>query len=169
MRGIALWLLGASVAFLATAVAFLLLANLGSHSTTGDPIPRAEPSDSESQRSTLVLNLPEDRLEELEREPGQKLTLDVENGGDEELPSVDLALDVFSENTAQPHTRYYQETVEKLAPGDVAAVDFEIDLSPPAESEVGPSSELQENRKILELRATAPDGTSAVKTAVLAL
>jgi hypothetical protein len=28
VRGIALWLLGASVAFLATAVAFLLLANL---------------------------------------------------------------------------------------------------------------------------------------------
>ena len=170
MRSIALWLLGASVAFLATAVAFLLLANLGSNSTTGDPIPRAEPSDSESQRPTLVLNLPEDRLEGLEREPGQKLTLDVENGGDEELPSVDLALDVFSENTAQPHTRYYQETVEKLAPGDVAAVDFEIDLSPsPDESKVGPSSELQENREILELRATAPDGTSAVKTAVLAL
>lgn len=170
MKGVALWLAGTLVAFLAMANAFLLLANLGSGPVTSDPIPRAEPSDPQSPKPTLALELPEDRLEGLEWGPGQKLTLDVENGGDEELPSVDLALDVLSENTALPRARHYQATIEELAPGDVATVEFEIDLSPsiPAKSrEVGPDAEPQENRKILEARATTPGGDSAVKTAVL--
>lgn len=166
MRGAALWLLGASAAFLVTASAFLLLANLGSAPETGDPIPQAEPP--ESPKPTLVLNLPEYRLEGLQGGPDQLLILDVQNGGDEELPSVDIALDVVSENTAWPHTRSYRETVGTLAPGETATVEFEIDLSPPIPVETRPGAGLQA-RQILEVRATTPNGASAVKTAVLAL
>ena len=167
MRGVALWILGASVAFLMTAGAFLLLASLVAGSPSSDLIPRSEPSASKPQRSALVLRLPEDRLEGLKRGPGQRLAVDVENGGDEELPSVNLALMAASENTARPRARYYWATSEKLAPGEVATVEFEIDLSPatPDEgSEAGP----QEDREMLEIRATTPEGASAVKTAVLA-
>ncbi len=172
MRSVALWLLSASVAFLVTASAFLLLANLGSDPTPGDPIPQAEPSDPDSSRTALVLKLPEDQLTGLKRGPGQRLVLDVENGGDEELPSVDLTLDVASENTARPQARYYQKTVEELAPGEAATVEFEIDLSPPTPAESGkavPGTDPREDREILEVRATTPNGASAVKTAVLAL
>ena len=170
MRGVALWILGASVAFLATAGAFLLLASLGGVPITSAPIPRAEPSTPESPGPALVLKLPEDRLEELKIGPDQKLAVDVENGDDEELPIVNLALVVASENTTRPGTRYYWATTENLAPQEVATVEFEIDLSPPTSdeySEVGPSSGLQEDREMLEVRATTPGGASAIKTAVL--
>ncbi len=146
--------MGAAVAFLATAGAFLLFASLDL--ATSDPIPRAEPA--RDPGSVLALELPENRLEGLEREPGQKLALDVENRGDEELASVDLALGVASEDTARPDTRYYQRTVEGLAQGETITVEFEIDLSSPSASDRG----------ILEFRATTPDGDSAVKTVVLA-
>ena len=171
MRSIALWVLGASLTFLITAGAFLLLANLGSESATGDPIPRADPSTPEAPpKPTLMLNLPEEQLEGLQNRPDQKLALDVENGSDEKLTNVDLSLVVISENTAHPHTRYYQDT-ENLAPGDTATVEFEIDLSPPGSTENREDSlrtEPQENRKILEVKVTTPDSDSAIKTAVLA-
>ena len=98
MRGVVLWTLLTSVAFLMTAAAFLLLARLGGdpHSS---PIPRADPSEVR-ENPTLSLKIPEDRLEELAREPGQRLTLELENGGEEELVDVNLALDVVSESTA---------------------------------------------------------------------
>jgi hypothetical protein len=172
VRSVALWLLSALVAFLVTAGAFLLLANLGSAPAPGDPIPQADPSQAQGSGPTLLLDLPEYRLDGLEKRPGQRLTLDVENGGDEELPSVDLTLDVASENTARPQARYYQKTVEELAPGEAATVEFEIDLSPPTPAESGkavPGTDPREDREILEVRATAPNGASAVKTAVLAL
>jgi hypothetical protein len=172
VKGAALWVLGASVAFLATAGAFLLLANLGSEPATGIPIPLAEPSDPESPKPVLVLNLPKERLEGLQRGPGQRLALDVENGGGDELSNVDLALAVASENTSRPRARYYWATLEKLAPKETATVEFEIDLSPPspAESRTGSlsSEPPQEHREILEVRARTPNGDSAVKTAVLA-
>ena len=169
MRGVALWILGASVAFLATAGAFLLLASLGGVPVTSAPIPRAEPSTPESPGPALVLKLPEDRLEELKIGPDQKLAVDVENGDDEELPIVNLALVVASENSTRPGTRYYWATTENLSPQEVATVEFEIDLSPPTsdeDSEVGPGSR-QEDREMLEVRATTPGGASAIKTAVL--
>ena len=169
MRGVALWILGASVAFLATAGAFLLLASLGGVPVTSAPIPQAEPSTPESPGPALVLKLPEDRLEELKIGPDQKLAVDVENGDDEELPIVNLALVVASENTTRPGTRYYWATTENLSPQEVATVEFEIDLSPPTsdeDSEVGPGSR-QEDREMLEVRATTPGGASAIKTAVL--
>lgn len=168
MRGVALWALGTSVAFLVTAGAFLLLANLGGNATASDPIPRAKPSGAPDPGPALVLDLPEDLLEGLERSPGQRLRLDVENKGDEELPSVDFALDIVSENTARPRARSYEQTIERLAPGEATSLEFEIDLSPPTNTrETNPAADPQE-RDILEIRATTPEGVSAVKTAVLA-
>ncbi len=117
-----------------------------------------------------MLDLPEDRLEELEKRPGQRLALDVENGGDQEILSVDLTLDVTSGNTARPRKRSYRETVGRLAPGELTTVEFEIDLSPqtPAEGrEANPAGANPQPREVLEARATTPEGASAVKTAVL--
>lgn len=170
MRGVALWALGAVAAFLATAGAFLLLANLGGGAAASDPIPRAEPSEAQDPGPTLVLELFEDQLEKLARESGQKLTVGVDNVGDEEFSSVDLTLDVTSENTVQPHTRSYQKTIEQMAPNESTTAEFEIDLSSPilpegGEGSTGPDSQ---TREILEARATTPEGASAIKTAVLA-
>jgi hypothetical protein len=168
VRGVILWTLGALLAFLATAGAFLLLANSGGGAVASDPIPQAKPSGSSDPVPTLVLGLPEGQLETLQRSPGQKLALEVENGGDEEIPSVDLSLDVVSENTAQPHKRSYEQAVERLAPGDTTSVEFEIDLSPPAEELKSNPGSASQNREILEARASTPEGASAVKTAILA-
>ena len=166
MRGVALWALLTSVAFLMTAAAFLLLASLGDDPESA-PIPRADPSETQ-ERPILSLKIPEDRLEELEREPGQRLSLDLENGSEEELVDINLALDIVSENTARPHARSYRETLELLAPGETASVEFEIDLSPPIPAETHASDPgAEKDREILEIRATAPEGVSAVKTAVL--
>ncbi len=167
MKGGVLWVLGTSAAFLATAGAFLLLANLGSGAATSDPIPRAEPWGTKDPNPILRLQLPQDRLEALERGPSQRLALYVENGGEEELNNVVLTLDVASENTAHPRTRQYQETLAKLAPHETAAVEFEIDLSPPIPPE-NRKVDLQ-SREILEVEATTSEGASAVKTAVLGL
>ena len=170
MKSVALWSLGAIVAFLATAGAFLLLANLLGNPATSDPIPRADPSRTQGSEPTLLLDLPEDRLERLEKKPGQRLALDVENGGDEELPRVDLTLDATSGNTARPRKRSYWERVGTLASGESTTVEFEIDLSPqvPAEGrEANPAGTDPQPREVLEARATTPEGASAVKTAVL--
>jgi len=123
------------VAFLLTASAFLRLANFVSDPATSDSITRAEPSEAQNTTPALVLELPQNRLEELKRGPGQKLALDVENGSAEELSDVTLALDVVSDDTANPRARYraryYQEVIEKLVPAETATVEFDIDLSPP--------------------------------------
>ncbi len=168
MRGVALWALLTSVAFLMTAAAFLLLASLGGDPDNA-PIPRADVSETR-ENPTLSLKIPEDQLEELAKEPSQRLTLDLENGSEEELVDVNLALDVVSENTAQPRVRSYRETLEQLAPGETASVELEIDLSSPIPSgtrESNPGVEPQ-YREILEARASASGGASDVKTAVLA-
>jgi hypothetical protein len=168
VRGVALWTLLTSVAFLVTAAAFLVLASLGGDSESA-PIPRAEPSETR-EKPTLSLKIPEDQLERLEREAGQRLTLDLENGGEEDLTDVTLSLDVVSENTARPHARSYRETLEQLAPGETASVEFEIDLSPPGPAgtrRFKPDAEPQ-YREILEARASASGDASDVKTAVLA-
>jgi hypothetical protein len=168
VRGVALWTLLTSLAFLVTAAAFLLLASLGGDSESA-PIPRADPSETR-ERPTLSLKIPEDQLERLERETGQRLTLDLENGGEEDLADVTLSLDVVSENTARPHARSYRETLEQLAPGETASVEFEINLSPPAPAgarEFTSGAESQ-YREIIEARASASGDASDVKTAVLA-
>jgi hypothetical protein len=170
LKGVVLWSLGATAAFLATAGAFLLLANLLGNPVASDPIPRAKPSQVQGSGSTILLDLPEDRLERLQKRPGQRLALNVENGDDEELPSVDLTLDATSGNTARPRKRSYRETVGPLAPGESIAVEFEIDLSPPIPAEgreANPAGADPQLREVLEARATPPEGASAVKTAVL--
>jgi hypothetical protein len=170
VRGIALWALGVVVAFLATAGAFLLLANLSGGAAASDPIPRAKPSESKDPEPTLALELSEDQLEELERRPGQRLALGVENVGDEKLSGVEITLDVTSENTVRPRTRTYQETIGQIAPNESRTIEFEIDLSPPLLPEgsgEGPDPDSQA-REILEIKATTPEDVSAVKTAVLA-
>jgi hypothetical protein len=168
VRGVALWTLLTSLAFLVTAAAFLLLASLGGDSESA-PIPRADPSETR-ERPILSLRIPEDQLERLEREAGQRLTLDLENRGEEDLADVTLSLDVVSENTARPHARSYRETLEQLAPGETASVEFEIDLSPPDPAGARgftPGAEPQ-YREIIEARASASGDASDVKTAVLA-
>lgn len=173
MRDVILWALGGLLAFLTTAGAFLLLANFGDGATESDPIPRAKPStapDLEPASVSLLLTLSEDQLEGLQRRPGQRLALNVENGSDEELPSVELALDVVSENTARPNKRSYQQTLGPLASGEATEAEFEIDLSLPmpagTREKASPGSAGQ-TREILEIRATTPEGASAVKTAVV--
>jgi len=170
VKGVALWSLGAIVAFLATAGAFLLLANLLGNPAASGLIPRADPSRTQSSEPALVLDLPKDRLERLEKRPGQRLALDVENRGNEEFPQVDITLDATSSNTARPRKRSYRETVGTLAPGESRTVEFEIDLSPqiPAGGrEASPAGADPQPREVLETRATTPEGISAVKTAVL--
>lgn len=174
MRDVILWALGGLLAFLATAGAFLLLANFGDGATESNPIPRAKPSttpDLEPPPVPLVLTLSEDQLEGLKRGAGQRLALNVENGSGEELRSVELELDVASENTARPNTRSYQQTLGPLAPGEAIEAGFEIDLSLPMQAgtseRANPGSEGQ-TREVLEIRATTPEGASAVKTAILA-
>ncbi|HZC19848.1 MAG TPA: hypothetical protein VE225_09065, partial [Rubrobacteraceae bacterium] len=156
MKGIALWALGTALAFLSASGAFLLLADLNSNPAESDPIPRAEASEDQDPLPTIVLELSEDRLEGLERQPGQRLALGVENGSDEELSNLDVALDVSSENTARPDTRSYRQTIAQLEGGESTTVEFEIDLSPPSQTNSA-GSEAQP-REILETRATTPDG-----------
>ena len=164
-RGVLLWLLATSVAFLATAGAFLFLANLGAGPERSGPIPRAP----EAAGPALALRFAEDRLGEVERGPDQALTLYVENRDDRELPEVRLTLDVASEAALEASARRYEETVTNLAPRERRAVTLEVDLSPPPAGSGEPQGEgSEEARQILEARATTPRGVSAVKTAVLA-
>jgi hypothetical protein len=69
-----------------------------------------------------------------------------------------------------PHKRSYRESIGALAPGESTTVEFEIDLSPqmPAEGrESTPAGADPQAREVLEAKATTPEGTLAVKTAVL--
>ena len=159
-RGVLLWLLATSAAFLATAGAFLLLANLGAGpERSSNPIPRAP----EAAGPALALRFAEDWLGELQRRPDQSLTLYVENRGDRKLPEVALTLDVASEAAPESDPRRYRARVEGLTPGERRAVGMQVDLSPRAKT---PGA--HDQREILEARATTPGGVSAVETAVLA-
>ena len=165
MRGILLWISGAALAFFVTAAAFLLLANLASapsdKSLTPDP-------PSGGSRPTLELSLDEGRLASLRPLPGQSLDLVVKNEGSKQLAHVNVTLGVSSENTSLPDSRYYRRTVEKLSPGEAATVYFEFDLSALDQHAVRPPAAVPEpSRKILEIKATTPEGVSAVRTAIL--
>jgi hypothetical protein len=164
VREAALWASGAALAFFVTAGAFLLLANLGTgpseKSLPPDPRP-AEPG------PALELHLDEDQLASLKALPGQELELGVSNPGDEDLSNVNLTLEVSSENTALSDTRYYRETLDELAAGNSRSVRFYLDLS---EGEAtNPAAVPEPPRKILEVRATTPEGVSAIRTAIVPL
>ena len=164
MREAALWISGAALAFLITAGAFLLLANLGS-----GPSEQSLPPDPQPARSgpALELDLDEGELASLKALPEQRLDLGVENPGDEDLSAVKLTLEVSSENTALSEARYYRRTVDELRAGGNANVSFNLDLSAP--DEPNPAAVPEEPRRILEVRATTPTGVSAIKTAILPL
>ncbi|MDQ4105838.1 MAG: hypothetical protein M3157_01505 [Actinomycetota bacterium] len=166
MRGALAWTAGAVLAFLATAGAFLLLANLSSTLSSRSVEPEPAPSDTVP---LLGLELSESRLEELEKESGQILPLTVENSGGSDLRDINLTMRVASEDTARPGTRYYRATIKELAAGESKTVRFTLDLSPPDRDRGARPSSEPEPRSVLEAQATTPEGISAVKTAVLPL
>jgi len=165
MREMALWISGTVLAFVVTAGAFLLLANLATvpsaKSLTPDP-PSRRPG------PVLDLQLDEDQLASLEASPGQSLDLTVKNEGGRDLKDINLTLGVSSENTALSDPRYYHREVESLPAGESAPVRFEFDLAALEQTaSASPPAAPEPWRKILEIRATTPRGVSAVRTAIL--
>ncbi len=164
MREAALWVSGAALAFLVTAGAFLLLANLG----TG-PSEKSLPPDPQPARSgpALELNLDEGELASLRALPDQRFEVGVENVGDEDISDVKLTLELSSENTALSDTRYYRRTLDRLEAGSSVTVSFLLDLSSQGDTNLAIIPEAP--RKILQVRATTPTGVSAIKTVILPL
>lgn len=162
MRGVVPWAAGAVLAFLLTSGAFLLLANLGTE--TSDV--RLEQRQSEAKSSApLELNLDESQLADLESDSGQSMALGVRNGGAESLADVNLTVEVYSEDTAVPEGERQRKTIQALGPGESADVSFDLDLSPAETMDSYPGPEAP--RKIVEVRATTPAGTSAIRTVIL--
>lgn len=166
MRGIALWASGAALAFFVTAGAFLLLANLATGSPGENLSPDAGPGKS---GAALDLNVDKGQLASLEAAPGQKLRLAVQNEGDRGFSDVNLTLEVSSGNTAFPETRYYRHTVRTLETGETRNVEFVLDLSESENTNAAAPADPSEPQKILEIRATTPQGVSAVRTAIVPL
>ena len=165
MRDVVFWLSGAALAFLVTAGAFLLLANLATAPSEKSLNPDGAPGGS---GHTLGLQLDRERLASLEPLPDQSLDLAVENEGGEQLSHVNVTLIVSSENTALSDPRYYRQTVEKLPAGGTANVRFEFDLVAPEQPVARPPAAIPEpSREILELRVTTPEGNSAIRTVIL--
>jgi hypothetical protein len=166
VREAALWVSGAALAFFITAGAFLLLANLG----TG-PSEKSLPPDPRPAQSgpALELNLDEGELASLKALPDQRLDVGVKNSGDEDLTDVHLTLEVSSENTALSDARYYRKTVGTLAARELVTVSFYIDLSAREDTGLAAPAVSEPPRKIVEVRATTPEGVPAIKTAIVPL
>lgn len=159
------WFFGALLAFLATAGAFIMLANLSGAFSARSVEPRPAPSNS---APPIQLEFDEARLDELQQGSGQVLPLRVVNNSESALSDISLTMRVTSENTAEPGDRYYRATVQDLAAGTSKTVRFRLDLSSTGPSEGLPrSTESPSTRTILEVQATTPGGISALKTAVL--
>jgi hypothetical protein len=158
------WISGAALAFLLTAGAFLMLANLG----TGPAEKTLKPGPQRAEeRPDLEMSLDEGQLAALEALPDQSLDLRVENTGDRTMSDVNLTVEVYSENTALADTRYYRETIEELDAGEPVTVSFVLDLTPSTEATV--SDVPEPPRRIAEIRAATPEGVSAVKTVIVPL
>ena len=166
MRGVALWASGAALAFFVTAGAFLLLANLATGSSEENLSPDAGPGKS---GPALDLDLNRGQLDSFEAGPGQKLRLVVQNEGDRGFSAVNLTLEVSSGNTALPETRYYRHTLQALETGETRAVEFVMDLSGAENTSAPTPAAPSEPQEILEIRATTPEGVSAVRTAIVPL
>ncbi|HEX5848294.1 MAG TPA: hypothetical protein VFY59_03795 [Rubrobacter sp.] len=163
MRGVVVWLSGATLAFLLTAGAFLLLANIATipDERTLSPKPPAAAS------QTLVgLELDPDQLASLRSSTDQNLDLTLRNEGDSPLTHVNVTLMVSSENTALSASRYYQHSVARVPARGATNLRFGFDLSEPKQHVTGrPASEPA--REILEFKATTPGGISTTKTVIL--
>jgi hypothetical protein len=165
VREAALWISGAALAFLATAGAFLLLANLGTGPSERNLSPDSRPEES---GPALDIILDQEQLASLRASPGQVLRVRVSNPGDEDLSHVNLTVEVSSENTAVPNARYYRESLNQLTAGNSVPVPFYIDLSETASTASSSASASPEpSRKIIEVRATTPEGISTIKTAIV--
>ena len=169
MKEAALWISGAAFAFFATAGAFLLLANLGTGPSERNLTPDPPPAES---GPALELSLNKNRLASLRALPGQELEVGVRNAGDEDLSHVNLTVEVSSENTALPDALYYRDNVNELPAGSSVPVRFYLDLSQ-RKSTMGAATTApavpEPPRKIIEVRATTPEGESAIKTAIVPL
>ena len=163
MRGVAVWFSGAAVAFLLTAGAFLLLANIATIPAEKSLAP--EPPETASQ-AVVELELDPDQLVSLKPEPDQSLDLTIRNETSTPLSNLNVTLSVSSENTALSGSRYYRQMVEKVPATGTADVSFGLNLSEPEQRVTGrPASEPA--REILEIKATTPDGISTTKTVIL--
>lgn len=167
MKEAAFWACGAVVAFLITAGSFLVLANLATGSSQESLAPRDPDAGPARPGSALDLDVNKDRLAALRPEPDQSLELAVENTGDRTYTDVNLTLRVSSDDTAYPQTRYYRRTVKRLTAGEAVPVRFTLDLSDTLPTTQIASASASESRKILEIRATTPEGVSAVRTAIV--
>jgi hypothetical protein len=165
----ALWISGAAFAFFATAGAFLLLANLGTGPSERNLTPDPPPAEA---GPALELTLNQNQLASLRALPGQELEVGVRNAGDEDLSHVNLTVEVSSENTALPDALYYRDNVNELPAGSSVPVRFYLDLSQ-RKSTMGAATSApavpESPRKIIEVRATTPEGESAIKTAIVPL
>jgi hypothetical protein len=165
MRDVVFWLSGAALAFVVTAGAFLLLANLATTPSAKRLNPDRAPVGS---GPAIDLQLDSERLASLEPLPDQILDLSVENEDDEPLSDVSVILITSTENTALSDSRYYRQTVEQIPAGRAESVRFEFDLVVPEQPVSRPSAATPEpSREILEIRATTPEGNSTVKTVIL--
>lgn len=160
MRGAALWVAGAALAFVLTAGAFLILANLATDSSA-ENVPPAPAQGKPGPALDLEMGL----LTSLKPRSGQELLLTVQNAGGSKLANVNLTLATSTGDTSNPGSRYYRRTVRNLGVGEDAEVRFLIDLSGSGTSTT--PSPLQEPSRILEVRATTPEGVTAVRTAVV--
>jgi hypothetical protein len=165
----ALWISGAAFAFFATAGAFLLLANLATGPSERNLTPDPPPAEA---GLALELSLNQNQLASLRALPGQELEVGVRNAGDEDLSHVNLTVEVSSENTALPDALYYRDNVNELPAGSSVPVRFYLDLSQ-RKSTMGAATSApavpESPRKIIEVRATTPEGESAIKTAIVPL
>lgn len=159
MKAVISLVLGMAIAFVVTAGAFLFLAELGS-----EPPERNLSSEAgqDQSNSSLLLNIGEEQLRELESKRGQTLTIGVRNQGDSRLSSVNLTFRVISEDTSAPQVRFEQITLPTLDPGEYAPISFALDLSP-----LSLTGGNVQPRTIVEVRATAPSGVSAIRTVIL--
>ena len=165
MRDVVFWLSGATLAFLISAGAFLLLANLATAPSEKSLAP--EPASGGSGHA-VGLRLDREGLASLRPLPDQSLDLAVENEGAERFSDVTVVLMVSSENTAFPDSRLYRHTIEKIPVGEVAKVHFVFDLAASEHPATRPPTQAPEpSREILELRATTPEGDSTVRTVIL--
>lgn len=165
MKSVLVLFSGAAAAFLLTAGAFLLLANLGSNVSESNLPPRNSDT---APAPPLQLRLQEEQLATLEPRPGQSFDLEVSNASTEAFSDINLTLRVLPTDTTLPETRYYQATVSDLRAGESEKVRFRADLSPLQDRQPrGDGSSGETKQILLEVQATTPEGISAVRTAIL--